>query len=223
MATQHKRHRSIPDTSDETEGASKAAEATRRSRKSRRKGRKYQKKVCNELSIWWTGSIGNFRSTPGSGGWDKEMAPGDITPKKGFEEFPFTVECKKRKNIDFFATLRPKSEFWIWWGQSHYDSTQSGKIPLLIFAPDFGSSYIAYSPLILLQGFNTAWPSIKVTLEEFGTTVIINELNAFFEANKPTDPKEGRRQGYIRYRSSLEDKGEIRPIVLQRIRDQDRR
>jgi len=188
--------------------------SAKRARRSRRKGKKFQKKVAEVISSWWTGGPKNFRSTPGSGGWDKGLAPGDLIPSKGFEEFPFSIECKKRKKakLEVPALLSTDSALRDWWAQTTFDAQKSDKIPLLIYSQDFGDTYLLYCPTqeFIAHGFHPAWPTLKAQLSEGSIMIYLCKLNDFFEANKPTNSNEGYRTRYLHWRSTPEGEREIR-------------
>jgi hypothetical protein len=99
-------------------------------------GSDFERKVVHTLSQWWGAE---FRRTPSSGGWDKlssdgqVQAAGDIwSPPEA--NFPFCVECKRRKEpLDFFAPYSETSDIIVdWWEQCIDDALRAKKRPLLI-------------------------------------------------------------------------------------------
>lgn len=114
--------------------------------KSKRKGTAYEKKIGAILGNWWWSKP--FRHQPGSGAWDKQakdgqvIAPGDLViPKES--EFPFCVECKKRKELP--DILNPNSELYQegdWWDKCLEDAAIAHKIPMLVFGADNKSDYV---------------------------------------------------------------------------------
>ena len=59
-------------------------------------------------------------------------------------DFPFSIECKNRKNWTMETILRgSSSEFNSWWKQCLEDASQSGKWPMLIFKRNQIPEYIA--------------------------------------------------------------------------------
>jgi len=106
-------------------------------RRSKDSGSDYERKIAKELGGWWWGQP--FRRTPNSGGWDKQstdgkvMASGDlIAPPEA--EFPFSIECKHRKEpVNFFAiTIEGSDYIFDWWRQCVGDSEAMRQYPLLI-------------------------------------------------------------------------------------------
>lgn len=98
---------------------------------------------------------GEFRSTPGSGGWDKRIAPGDViafkkiapvhghtgmTPEPDFaidNTFPLSIECKdwRDENVKhFFSGLySEESQIFDWMRQSLADASCVNKTPIVVF------------------------------------------------------------------------------------------
>jgi len=111
----------------------------------KQKGNRHQRSICEIFNkVYYSEGDGVFKNTPGSGGWDKQIAPGDIQPfcYKGKrlmsdELFPFSVECKdwKDQNVKhIFSGLYSKpSQIFVWVEQSTNDASFSGKIPIVIF------------------------------------------------------------------------------------------
>lgn len=73
-----------------------------------------------------------FRRTPGSGGWDKNKAPGDV---QGPDWFPFNVECKFRQDLTldtlFFTNTKQMDD---WWAQAEADCEDGPRyrVPMII-------------------------------------------------------------------------------------------
>ena len=100
---------------------------------SKKKGSRYERDVCKLLQTW-TGF--EFARVPSSGGlrWkNTDNTTGDITCSDGnSRKFPFSVECKFYKEINFeHLLLDVKSDIIKFWEQSLSDSERSGKIPLV--------------------------------------------------------------------------------------------
>lgn len=96
-------------------------------------GSDYERKIAEKLSAWW-GCV--FRRTPNSGGWDKVARDGQVLTSGDLyappeANFPFSVECKKRRvDINMY---NPRSELFDWWAQCVRDAESVKKIPFLIF------------------------------------------------------------------------------------------
>jgi len=109
------------------------------------KGNRHQRSICEIFDkVYYLEGDGLFKSTPGSGGWDKQIAPGDVQPffYKGKRlildhSFPFSIECKnwRDQNVKHvFSGLYSKpSQIFDWMEQSTNDSSFSGKTPIVIF------------------------------------------------------------------------------------------
>lgn len=101
---------------------------------SKNKGSRFERTVAKWFEDW-TGY--KFSRTPGSGGWAKAKDSfGDIvcTDEKHSRRFPFSIECKNYKDINFehillgTKTCKIKS----FWDQAVHDAGRCNKIPLLI-------------------------------------------------------------------------------------------
>lgn len=101
---------------------------------SKNKGSRFERTVAKWFEDW-TGY--KFSRTPGSGGWAKAKDSfGDIvcTDEKHSRRFPFSIECKNYKDINFehillgTKTCKIKS----FWDQAVHDASRCNKIPLLI-------------------------------------------------------------------------------------------
>lgn len=101
---------------------------------SKNKGSRFERTVAKWFEDW-TGY--KFSRTPGSGGWAKAKDSfGDIvcTDEKHSRRFPFSIECKNYKDINFehillgTKTCKVKS----FWDQAVHDAGRCNKIPLLI-------------------------------------------------------------------------------------------
>lgn len=113
------------------------------------KGTAHQRRVAELFftPAYYPLGDGLFKSTPGSGGWDKRAAPGDIIAFKYVskerdqmvidETFPMTIECKdwKDENVKhFFSGLySDESQLFGWMEQSLADSFWVKKIPIVVF------------------------------------------------------------------------------------------
>lgn len=101
---------------------------------SRRKGRRGESRACMVLTEW-TGR--KFANTPASGGlnWKKANVSGDVVCTKEGHYFPFCVEVKNTKKIDFSHLLVPgilNIDIIDWWHQCARDAKKVKKVPLLM-------------------------------------------------------------------------------------------
>jgi len=106
--------------------------------KSKAAGKDYELRVSKRLGGWWCGRP--FRRTPNSGGWDKQVGDGEIKAAGDIiapdeVHFPFSVECKHRKEaVNFFTEPTGEQDTLIdWWKQCVRDANTVNKVPLLIF------------------------------------------------------------------------------------------
>ncbi len=103
---------------------------------SRKKGSKNERDICK----WWERWTGfDFDRVPASGGlrWGRTTdTAGDIicSDKKHFLRFPFSIECKAHKEINFEHLLlgNKKNKVREFWEQATSDSDRAGKLPILM-------------------------------------------------------------------------------------------
>lgn len=101
---------------------------------SKQKGSKNERDVAKLLEAW-TGV--EFARVPMSGGlgWkNRVQVTGDVIPTdpKDMVSFPFSVEAKFHKEIDFEAPLLGQNVNWLdWWEQSEGDAEKAGKIAIV--------------------------------------------------------------------------------------------
>lgn len=103
---------------------------------SRKKGSKNERDVCK----WWERWTGfDFDRVPASGGlrWGRTTdTAGDIicSDKKHFLRFPFSIECKAHKDINFEHILLGNKNIKIreFWEQAQSDAQRAGKLPILM-------------------------------------------------------------------------------------------
>lgn len=123
-----------------------------------KKGRQRPKGGAYELVVaklfteqYYPNNEGVFKRVPKSGGWDKRIICGDISPflftaKDGGDgtgqlepdsTFPFSIECKNwnAKNVKhFFSGLySAESAMFDWVEQAKLDSIPTGKLPMVVF------------------------------------------------------------------------------------------
>jgi len=117
------------------------------------KGSTHQRRVARMFTgAYYPDDDGEFKSTPGSGGWDKRVAPGDIIAFKYTSadkdemvidrSFPLVVECKdwKDKNVKHFVSglYAKECQLFGWMEQAIDDCVQARnkvgrKIPVVVF------------------------------------------------------------------------------------------
>jgi len=103
---------------------------------SRSKGNRAER-VAAKLLEEWTGK--KFARVPSSGGlqWKASHAKGDITCTSEGHFFPFCVEVKNYRQINFEHLLYLKSpKVMEFWSQCEKDASIAGKIPLLMMRYD---------------------------------------------------------------------------------------
>jgi len=105
---------------------------------SRSKGNRNERKAAELISVW-TGK--KFAKTPSSGGlqWKKSFSKGDIVCTVEGHFFPFCVEVKAHKEIDFSHLLlkeikQPK--IFEFWEQCERDAKLAEKVPMLMMRYD---------------------------------------------------------------------------------------
>ena len=103
---------------------------------SRTKGSKNER----DIAKWWKSWTGfEFTRTPSSGGlrWKKtDNISADIvcSDDKHSRRFPFSIECKSYKDINFEHVLlgNKKCKILEFWHQATHDAVRSHKIPILM-------------------------------------------------------------------------------------------
>ena len=116
-------------------------------KRSKRKGKTYERR-CSKILMEFTGC--GFRSTPGSGGFNKqggvaireELFCGDLICDKS--TFRYCVEAKNRENFSFTALLKSPetASFTKWWYQCVTDAEVVGLEPLMFFKPNNRDDFI---------------------------------------------------------------------------------
>ena len=101
---------------------------------SRSKGNRNER-VAAKLVSEWTGR--KFERTPSSGGlqWKASFSKGDIVCTKEGHFFPFCLEVKAHREIDFSHLLNPKIKnvkIMEFWAQCRRDAKKCGKVPMLL-------------------------------------------------------------------------------------------
>ena len=147
-------------------------------RRSKRKGKTYERR-CAKLLGEWTGV--NFRSTPASGGFNKqgvvireEMFCGDLICDD--PNFRFCVEAKNRDTFSFTGILKNPNTaaFSEWWWQCLDDATRIQKLPILFFKPDNAADFIALTALgLIATGYKG--PHYKLSVYDDPVTITIEK------------------------------------------------
>lgn len=101
---------------------------------SRAKGCKNERTAAELVSKW---TNRKFARTPSSGGlnWKSANSKGDIVCTTEGHFFPFCLEIKAHKEIDFSHLLNPKikqPKIFEFWEQCTRDATKAKKIPILM-------------------------------------------------------------------------------------------
>ena len=115
-------------------------------KRSKRKGKTYERRCAKILKEFTTV---NFRSTPGSGGFNKqgvsireELFCGDLISDS--PKFRYCIESKNRDSFSWTAILKSPetAEFTKWWHQCVEDAKTVGLEPLLFFKPNNRDDFI---------------------------------------------------------------------------------
>jgi len=105
---------------------------------SRNKGNRNERVAAGELTKW---TKRKFERTPSSGGlqWKASFSKGDVVCTKEGHVFPFCVEVKAHKEIDFSHLITPgikNVKILDFWEQCRRDATACKKVPLLLMRYD---------------------------------------------------------------------------------------
>lgn len=98
---------------------------------SRSKGNKNEREIAKLLKAW---TKKEFARTPSSGGlsWKTTNTKGDIVCTTEGHYFPFCIEAKSYKDLNFQHLLySDKAEILKFWAQANKDADAANKIPLL--------------------------------------------------------------------------------------------
>jgi hypothetical protein len=150
-----------------------AQKSKKKGGKGPRKGSSFERRICKELSLWWSGGERDdiFWRTAGSGaratvrgrkGQTTANSEGDLAALDPIGE-PFLqvfhVEMKRGypKGFDFLGIIdRPKSyatpkqkkdTIFGWWDKIKEETRINGKIPLIIFQRDKSCDMVCLDPL----------------------------------------------------------------------------
>jgi hypothetical protein len=117
--------------------------------KSKAKGSAFEAKIAASLTI----DFGKqFRRVPLSGAL--EWMKGDIMCIVDTAWFPWCIECKHYKEINFNSLLTAKSaDMYSFWEQTQREALVMEKKPLLIFRWDRSKDFVAYDDDIIVESF----------------------------------------------------------------------
>lgn len=110
----------------------------------KQKGSENERTVCKVLSKWWTGKdkpivfwrVGSSGAQFTLSGGATDMSGDVVSTHPDGSDFPFSVETKSVKSVDFSDLLFPgkkTNQIEAWWGQCKSDAMRASKIPLLLF------------------------------------------------------------------------------------------
>ncbi len=141
------------------------------------KGHDFERKVAKIFSEWWGSEI---RRTPMSGGSGISNLHADLVAD---EKFPFSVECKKYREVKFSSFLTTENNLLIqWWEQSLKESFENRKVAIVVFAENRGEIFVMVAKTwlwdlkrdiselkkyIILDSFGEHIPLVLMTLKKF--------------------------------------------------------
>lgn len=101
---------------------------------SRSKGARTERELSKVIATWSVKY--EFAKTPASGGlrWKAAMSKGDIICTSEGHYFPFCIECKNHKEINFSQLLVPELKvvkIFEFWAQCDRDAKLCNKVPML--------------------------------------------------------------------------------------------
>lgn len=125
---------------------------------SRSKGNKNERELAKLFKAW---TKKEFARTPSSGGlqWKSSNSKGDIVCTTEGHYFPFCIEAKNYKDINFEHLLYlPKPKILEFWAQAERDANKANKIPLLFMRYN-GMPKDLHFVVMPLNFFNEYWDS----------------------------------------------------------------
>ena len=133
--------------------------------KSKIKGTAFENKVKNILSDHFKLK---FRRVPLSGGL--EYLKGDIWIIEKYDEWPYCIECKHYKELNFNSLLTAKSnDIWSFWKQAEEAAYIMNKKPLLIFKWDRSKEFVMWNDKTNID--------TQMEIKAFGNHVKLAELS----------------------------------------------
>lgn len=168
---------------------------------SRKKGARGEKHALEVLQNWTNKKFGRV---PSSGGlnWKNQMSSGDVICITDGHYFPYTVEVKNYRDINFahlFTT--DKADILKFWQQAERDAARVNKVPLLMMRYDGlkkGFFFIVI-PRTIFNKFFRAYmddKDIRLVSENFDFAILSSD--AFFKV-----PYKEIRKPIVNYQKSL--------------------
>lgn len=141
-------------------------------------------KAERDLAKWWEKWTGyKFSRTPMSGGWHKNTeTTSDLVcvDEKHKRRFPFSVESKSHKEINFNDILKGnKSDILKWWDQCKGDALRGKKIPLL-FMRENGMKKSTWFVVMNYQLYSSIWKGFNPEIIEGRVIYLFAEGQALF-------------------------------------------
>lgn len=159
----------------------------------RNKGSKAERIAAKVIEKW---TNKKFSKTPASGGlgWKKSNVAGDIVCTTEGHFFPFTIEVKFYKKIDFSHLITPgikNIDILEYWEQAKRDATRVNKIPMLLMRYNGLPKEFFY--VVLETQFLDKLPEIEIMLhtknamayfsKEKNLSLTILRSDEFFKTN----------------------------------------
>ncbi len=139
----------------------------------RQKGSSFERKVA-KLIVATFAQYGITKEdcyrTPGSGGhrFASKKDPGDLVLSPALKKlFPYSVECKHYKELDWTMLLRPdqrRGHFGTWWRQACKAAQATDTVPLLIFKANRSDIFAMFPHSDMLNSKHLT-PSIRTTMD----------------------------------------------------------
>ena len=140
--------------------------------KSKLKGSAFETKVKNILTKQFKIQ---FERVPHSGALP--YLKGDVWAPKNYNDWPYCVECKHYKELNFNTLLTAKSnDIWKFWDQTLEESICMEKKPLLIFRWDRGKDFVMWDDDIEVED--------QMNIRAFGYNVKLAELTKWLSQIK---------------------------------------
>lgn len=165
---------------------------------SRSKGNKNERELAKLFKAW---TKKEFARTPSSGGlqWKSSNSKGDIVCTTEGHYFPFCIEAKNYKDINFQHLLYlPKAKIDEFWAQAKRDADKANKIPLLFMRYN-GMPKNMHFVVLEFKFFKEAWASeIKhesMVLRKRGL-IILNSQDFFSQNYKNLKANAKQYLGY---------------------------
>lgn len=162
----------------------------------RNKGSSFERVLCKSFSEWWFPLIDfkgyvlkdlPFQRTPGSGGWNRKIAGGDIQiySNQGVwkDDFPFCVEAKNREGweMDNISSFNAKCPVWDWWDQTNEQANDNKRLPLMVFTRNRRPEYVMMWANDFCEYVDKECPQIQVSTGVYEEPVVITTLPEFFK------------------------------------------